>query len=131
MGKIAFLEIEDVLRIHARQIKRFGGDPGIRDAGLLESALAMPRASFDGEFVHEDVPAMAGAYLFHLAKNHAFIDGNKRVALGAALYFLHLNGIPPEFPDQALESCVMSVAAGSMTKDQATAFLRTHISPTT
>lgn len=131
MDKIAFLEIEDVLRIHARQIKRFGGDPGIRDAGLLESALAMPRASFDGEFVHEDVPAMAGAYLFHLAKNHAFIDGNKRVALGAALYFLYLNDIPPEFPEQALESCVLSVAAGGMTKDQATAFLRSHIHPTT
>lgn len=127
MDTFVFLDIEDVLRIHTRQIKRFGGDPGIRDRGLLESALAMPRASFGGQYVHEDVLAMAGAYLFHLAKNHAFIDGNKRVALGSMLYFLHLNAVPYEFPDDALQACVLAVAAGDMTKDQATAFIREHV----
>ncbi|MFK7788696.1 MAG: type II toxin-antitoxin system death-on-curing family toxin [Phycisphaeraceae bacterium] len=87
MGDIRFVEIEEALRIHNRQVDRFGGDDGIRDRGLLESALATPRASFGGAFVHEDVIAMAGAYLFHLCKNHPFVDGNKRVALAVMLYF--------------------------------------------
>ena len=86
MQDIRFVDIDESLRIHARQIDRFGGDSGVRDRGLLESALAMPRASFGGQFVHDDLVAMAGAYLYHLCKNHAFVDGNKRVALAVTLY---------------------------------------------
>lgn len=124
METIRFVELEEALRIHARQIKRFGGDSGIRDRGLLESALAMPRASFGGSYVHEDVIAMAGAYLFHLAKNHAFVDGNKRVALAVALFFLARNGKPLEADDQSLYDHVLAVASGGMSKDQVTAYLR-------
>jgi len=65
-----FLTVEDVLAIHADQIERYGGDPGIRDAGLLQSALAVPQATFDGELLHRDLFEMAGAYLFHLVRDH-------------------------------------------------------------
>ncbi len=125
MRYIRFVEVDEALRIHARQIERFGGDPGIRDRGLLESALAMPRASFGGQYVHEDVIAMAGAYLFHLCKNHAFVDGNKRVALAVTLFFLTRNGRPLDADDQTLQDHVLAVASGRMSKDQFTAYLRT------
>lgn len=124
MDNIRFVEVEEALRIHARQVSRFGGDPGIRDRGLLESALAMPRASFGGEFVHEDIIAMAGAYLYHLCKNHPFMDGNKRVALAVALYFLTRNGMPLDTDNETLQDKVLAVASGKMEKDEITAYLR-------
>ncbi len=80
-----FLDLEDVLLIHAEQLARFGGAPGLRDRGLLESAVAMPRASAGGEFAHPDVFAMAAAYAFHTAQNQPFVDGNKRTGLLAAV----------------------------------------------
>ena len=127
MGDIRFVEIEEALRIHTRQINRFGGDAGVRDRGLLESALATPRASFGGVFVHEDLVAMAGAYLFHLCKNHPFIDGNKRVALAVMLYFMRRNGLVLEIDDQLLQDHVLAVASGQMDKDGSTVFLRKHL----
>lgn len=127
MGDIRFIEIEEALRIHKRQVDRFGGDDGIRDRGLLESALEMPRARFAGEFVHEGLVAMAGAYLYHLCKNHAFVDGNKRVALAVTLFFLKRNGMPLEVDDQSLEDLVIGVASGQLGKDELTAYLREHL----
>lgn len=124
MGDIRFVQIEEALRIHARQVRRFGGDAGVRDRGLLESALAMPRASFGGQFVHEDLPAMAGAYLYHLCKNHPFMDGNKRVALAVTLYFLTRNGKPLDVENETLQDHVLAVASGEMTKEEVTAYLR-------
>lgn len=79
---IDFLHLDDVVAIHLDQIERYGGEAGIRDAGLLESAVAQARATFGGEFLHADLFQMAAAYLFHIAKNHPFVDGNKRT--GAA-----------------------------------------------
>lgn len=128
VASFRFIEIAEAMRIHARQIKRFGGDPGIRDQGLLESALAMPRASFGGAFVHDDIPAMAGAYLYHLCKNHAFVDGNKRVALAVTLYFLTRNGMPLDVDDDSLQQHVLAVASGSMGKDEIVAYLRDRLS---
>ena len=75
-----FLTLDEVIAIHQDQIQRYGGSGGLRDMGLLQSALAMPRAGFGGEYVHSDLYEMAAAYLFHLATNHPFVDGNKRVA---------------------------------------------------
>lgn len=124
MDSIRFIELDEALRIHARQISRFGGDPGVRDHGLLESALAMPHASFGGTHVHQDLVAMAGAYLFHLCKNHPFVDGNKRVALAVTLYFLHRNGLPLDTDNDKLQDAVIAVASGEMTKDGVTANLR-------
>ncbi|MFI4859061.1 MAG: type II toxin-antitoxin system death-on-curing family toxin [Phycisphaerales bacterium JB063] len=115
------------LALHQDQIDRYGGDTGVRDVGLLESALAMPRATFSGQFVHEDLPAMAGAYLFHLAKNHAFVDGNKRVAFAVTLYFLDDHGYTLDFNHDEAEQFVLRIAASELTKDQATALLREHL----
>jgi death-on-curing protein len=88
----AFLELDEVLALHERQLAEFGGSPGLRDRGLLESAVAMPRAAFGGRHVQETVFAMAAAYAFHLAENQPFVDGNRRTGLGAAPAFLRLNG---------------------------------------
>jgi death-on-curing protein len=87
-----FLELDELLAIHASRIERYGGGLGIRDVGLLQSALQMPRAQFGGQYLHSSLEEMAAAYLFHIAQNHPFIDGNKRAALGAMIAFLGLNG---------------------------------------
>jgi death-on-curing protein len=88
-----FLSIEDVLAIHANQLENYGESSGIRDIGLLESAIAMPRAGMGEEYFHKDIFDMASAYLFHIVKNHPFIDGNKRVGVVSAFVFLRLNGL--------------------------------------
>jgi death on curing protein len=82
-----FLTLEDVLLIHEQQLERYGGSPGIRDRGLLESAVAQPQAGFGGKYVHESIFDMAAAYAFHIAENQPFVDGNKRAALASALCF--------------------------------------------
>jgi death-on-curing protein len=79
------LSLDEVLEIHEQQIERYGGSAGLRDAAGLESAVAMPQATFGGEFLHTSIPAMAAAYLFHLCQNHPFIDGNKRAGANAAI----------------------------------------------
>ena len=127
LDEIRFVAHEIALALHQDQIERYGGDAGIRDAGLLEFALAMPRAMFGGEYVHEDLTAMAGAYLFHLAKNHAFVDGNKRVAFAVMLYFLDDHGYTLDLTHEQAEHFVLRVASSDLTKDQATAFIREHI----
>ncbi len=76
-----FLSLEEVLTLHADQLERYGGAAGIRDLGLLESAVETPRATFDGEFLHDGLFAMAAAYAFHIAESQAFVDGNKRSGL--------------------------------------------------
>ena len=87
-----FVSKSMVLSIHARQIERFGGTPGVRDEGLLESALAQPQATFGGQFLHPTISEQAAAYLYHIAMNHPFIDGNKRTAFAVTDTFLRLNG---------------------------------------
>ena len=82
-----FLALDEIVALQAVLLK-YGGDTGVRDFGLLQSALAMPEASFDGALLHPTLHEQAAAYLFHLVKNHPFVDGNKRVALAAALVFL-------------------------------------------
>jgi death-on-curing protein len=131
-----FLTLEEVLEVHADQVRRHGGDPGLRDLGLVESAAAMPRAAFGGVFAHEDVPSMAAAYLFHLAKNHPFVDGhsqvhpfvdgNKRTGLACALVFLDLNGILCVADDDALHDLVLGVVEGGVSKAAAAVFFREH-----
>lgn len=87
-----FLTLDEVLELHEDEIARYGGDPGIRDPGLIEAAVAMPQQSFGGQFLHETLFVMAAAYAFHLAESQAFVDGNKRTGLAAAYAFLALNG---------------------------------------
>jgi death-on-curing protein len=123
-----FLDLDEVLEIHEDQLARHGGSAGLRDAGLLESALAMPRASFGGQYAHPDVFEMAAAYLFHLAKNHPFVDGKKRVALAAALVFLRLNGWALPGGDPVYE-ITLRVASGSAGKGDAAAYFRARARP--
>jgi|ERR1044071_150281 death-on-curing protein len=111
-----FLDVEDIIEIHATQLEVYGGSPGLRDRGLLESAVAQPLASFGGEFVHHGLFAMAAAYLFHIVSNHPFVDGNKRAGLLAALVFLDVNGITVDRPSEALYELTMSVAEGRLQK---------------
>ncbi len=111
-----FLTLDEVLAIHAELVSRYGGSPGIRDLGLLESALAVPKASFGGEYLHGSLSEMAAAYLFHVVRNHPFVDGNKRAGLAAAIAFLGLNGQWLEADPVELGELVVAVAAGRATK---------------
>lgn len=112
--------------IHADQVSRYGGSAGVRDMGLLESAVAMPQASFGGEFAHPTIFDMAAAYLFHLAKNHPFVDGNKRVALATALVFLRLNRVTIRMVENDEYDLVIRVATGEVGKDAIAKYLRAH-----
>lgn len=114
-----FLDIEDVLELHALQLARYGGADGVRDRGLLESAIAQPRATFDGAFVHDGLFAMAAAYLFHIVQNHPFVDGNKRTGLLSTLVFLDLNGISIAHDSPGLYDLTLGVAEGRIAKTEA------------
>jgi death-on-curing protein len=111
-----FLDVADVLEIHATQLEVYGGMAGLRDRGLLESAVAQPQSSFGGEFAQEGLFAMAAAYLFHIVKNHPFLDGNKRTGTLAAVVFLDVNGISIDHPSDALYDLTMGVAEGRIEK---------------
>lgn len=123
----AFLSIEHVLAIHQRVIYEFGGDAAVRDHGLLASAVAMPAAQFAGRLLHEDIPVMAAAYLFHLCKNHPFVDGNKRVAVTAAEVFLLLNDRYLSATNEQLEEVIFGVATGQVSKEEVIGFFRRHV----
>ncbi|MEW6202334.1 MAG: type II toxin-antitoxin system death-on-curing family toxin [bacterium] len=116
MDDVVFLSLADAVEIHADQIERYGGEPGVRDIGLLDAALAMPHASFGGEFLHKDLFEMAAAYAFHICQNHAFVDCNKRTALACALVFLEFNGVELRDPKGKLYEVMMSVASSNMDK---------------
>jgi death on curing protein len=116
MTEPEFLSLYETLEIHGEQIERYGGSHGLRDAAGLESAVAMPQATFGGEYLHASIPAMAAAYLFHLCQNHAFIDGNKRVGANAAITFLWMNNWNPTFGEDEFADLVLSVAAGVLGK---------------
>lgn len=127
MQDIIFLSVDDVLLLHADTIDIDGGSHGVRDHGLLDAAVAMPRQQFSGAYLHEDLAAMAAAYLFHIAQNHPFVDGNKRAAAMATLSFLVANGIAGLPAPQQLEVNTRQVAAGKLSKDALTQWLRDQI----
>ena len=95
--------------------------------GLVESALAQPRAQFGGQFLHESIGAMTAAYLFHLVKNHGFIDGNKRAGAAAAFSFVFRNGYMLDATEEDFEHLTLRVAAGEASKADATAFFERHV----
>jgi death on curing protein len=129
MKEPRFLLLEEVLGIHAHQIETYSGSFGVRDAGLLLSAVAAPQASFAGELLHGTLFEMAAAYLFHLARKHPFIDGNKRAALACALVFLELNGVSIDAPDEDLVEMVLRVATGEESKSGAAVFFERFRAP--
>ncbi|HVY62028.1 MAG TPA: type II toxin-antitoxin system death-on-curing family toxin [Planctomycetota bacterium] len=129
MSDLVFLTSDDVIAIHEMLIERYGGSAGLRDRDLLDSAVTMPQAAFGGQFVHADVFEMAAAYLFHISRNHAFVDGNKRTAAVAALDFLDLNGYVLKASGRAYEELIVDVAQGKTAKSTAAEFFRKHARP--
>lgn len=122
-----FLSLDAVLRIHARQIARFGGTAGVRDLGLLSSALAQPQATFAGELLHPTIPEQAAAYLYHLAINHPFVDGNKRTAFAVMDTFLRLNGCSLDSSNDQAYEMVIRVVQGNFDKAALSQFLASVI----
>ncbi len=121
-----FLTLDEVLALHEDQVRRYGGSPGLRDQGLLSSALGAVSATFGGQFLHQSLFEMAAAYLYYLAQNDPFLDGNKRTALASALAFLWLNDIEIEAEDDPLTDLVLGVTEGRVTKAEIAVFLKTH-----
>lgn len=127
--KPRFLDLAEVLEVHVDQIDRYGGASGVRDLHLLLSALAMPEAGMRGEYVHGTLFEIAAAYLYHLAKNHPFVDGNKRTAVASALAFLDLDGIVVDARPNDLVALVQAVIVARSTKSDVATWLRDHASP--
>lgn len=125
-GVIRHPTVEAVLAIHAEVLAAHGGSPGLRSRELLESAVAAPQATMMGAPMISDPVEIAAAYLFYLCSNHAFVDGNKRVALATCLVFLSENGLleNEELDVDDWETLTLAVAAGALSRDEVTAKLR-------
>jgi death-on-curing protein len=116
------ISYDQAIAIHSRQLRRFGGAPGLRDEGLLRSALERPVNKW--QYEQAALPELASAYAFGLAKNHAFVDGNKRIAFMAMIVFLRKNGIRFA-PEQAhATAIIMSLAAGEVSEESLTRWIR-------
>ena len=124
-GDIKHPTVEAVLAIHEEVLAAHAGSPGLRSRELLESAVAAPQASMMGVPMITDPIEIAAAYFFYLCSNHAFIDGNKRVALATCLVFLSENGLlkSEELDVDAWENLTLAVAAGTLSRDEVTAGL--------
>lgn len=122
--------LDAVLAIHAEVLAAHGGSPGLRSRELLESAVAAPQATMMGQPMITDSIEIAAAYLFYLCSNHAFVDGNKRVALATCLVFLSENGLltNEELSVDDWENLTLAVAAGVLNRDEVTAKLRQLVS---
>jgi len=118
-----FLTLDEILVVHEEQIRLFGGTTGIRDPGLLLSAMGNVEATFEGVFLHETIFEMAAAYLYGICRNHPFVDGNKRTALSAALTFLDTHQIEVHAAGNELYDLVIGVAEGRISKAAIAVFL--------
>jgi death on curing protein len=126
-GEPVWLAVEDALAIHDRQLAEHGGGIGVRDVGLLESALARPRNHWAYGTI--DPAVLAASYAFGIARNHPFIDGNKRTAWVAARLFLALNGHALTFTAEAAIAVVLALAAGDLTEAELADWFRTRLTP--
>jgi len=123
---VHFIPNDLVLTIHADLLQRYGGSPGLRDQNLLESALAQPKMTVGGKYLHKTLFDKASAYGFHVCKNHPFIDGNKRVAFVLMDLFLQKNGWEIVTPEEEAYSTMMNLASGKLTKVQLATWLKEH-----
>jgi death-on-curing protein len=122
-----WLELDIVLDFHAEQLALFGGPDGIRDLGLLESALARPQNKF--AYGETDLAALAASYGFGIARNHPFVDGNKRTALASMIVFLNLNEFALAAPQEAATAIVLALAAGEIGEDVLARWITDNIRP--
>lgn len=129
IGRPRFVSTEDAIAFHELLISRFGGSLGMRDASLLDSALAMPRQSFGGEYAHAYPFQIAAAYAFHIAKNHPFVDGNKRVALMCAGSFLRMNGWDLLSQGESAADAILAMLEGRMDKNGFAVWLEANCKP--
>jgi death-on-curing protein len=127
--EVAYLTIEEVLLLHARLIQRTGGSGGVRDLGLLDSALARPRATFGGEDLYPELWHKAAALMHSLIKNHPFVDGNKRTALTATGLFLELNGYTMTATNEEALDFTRQVVLGKIDVEAMAAWLENHTRP--
>lgn len=117
MEEVLFLTPEEVIALHTRAIELFGGEAGLRDRGLLESATFAPQQTFDGEFLYPSIYSMAAALWHGLVKNHPFIDGNKRAGALAADVFLLVNGIEMLFDSGEIADLTLGLVEGRVTRE--------------
>jgi death-on-curing protein len=122
-----YLSIEQVLEVHAYQIRRFKGSAGLRDRGALEAAVARPQMTFGGEDLYPEIPAKAAALMHSLVMNHPFVDGNKRVGAHAALLFIGANRMLPEITPAELTEATLSLARGEFSVEALTVWLRQRV----
>jgi death-on-curing protein len=122
MSEPEWLDIDIVIDIHAEQLALFGGADGVRDRGLIESALGRPQHKFAYE--ESDLAALAAAYAFGIAKNHPFVDGNKRAPFASMLVFLGLNGIDFDVPPQDATVMIMALAGGEVSEESLARWIR-------
>jgi death-on-curing protein len=118
LPKIRYITEAEAIAFHEDLLLEFGGNSGLRDRGLLQSALAQPQATFFGELLHPNISDQAAAYVFHIAKNHPFVDGNKRTAFAVGISFLKMNGYNFNMAIDELKEVILNVAKGSLSKDQ-------------
>ncbi len=121
-----FLTLDEVFAIHEDQIQRYGGSRGLRQLGVLSWALRAVSATLDGRLLHESLSELAAAYLFYLAQNHAFVDGNNGTAVATALAFLWMNDVEINAGEDVLADLVLSVARGRTTKAEIAVFLQSR-----
>jgi death-on-curing protein len=122
MNEPIWLDVEIVTDLHVEQLALFGGPDGIRDQGMLESALGRPLNKF--AYGETDLAALAAAYAFGIARNHPFVDGNKRAAFGAMIVFLGLNGIDFLAPPESATAIILALAAGEVDEEGLTRWIR-------
>jgi death-on-curing protein len=128
---VEYLTLAEALMLHARLIQRTGGTGGVREMGLLESALARPRATFDNAELYPDLWAKAAALMHSLIRNHPLVDGNKRTALAATGIFLELNGYRLSATNQAMLTFTRQVAVGEIELDAVAGWLMENSRPYT
>ena len=126
---IRLLALDEVLELHRLLLEQSGGMPGVRDLGMLESAMAQPLMTFGGQELYPSLADKASALCFSLVMNHPFIDGNKRVGHAAMETFLVLNGEELRCPLAVQEQQILQLAAGHIKREQFTTWVRAHTSP--
>jgi death on curing protein len=124
MKEPEWLDVNIVLDFHAEQLSLFGGADGVRDLGLLESALARPINKF--AYGDTDLAVLAAAYGFGIAKNHPFVDGNKRTALASAIVFLGLNALDLDAPQESATTIILGLAAGEVSEEALARWIAAH-----
>lgn len=127
MKDYTFLDFDRIVQLNRLAVKTFGGSDGVRDRGLIESAIYQPQASFGEQYLHETIYQMAAAYYYHISESQGFSDGNKRTGFLALFAFLKLNGCDLTIPDDYLWPILLEVASGAKSKGELADFLTENV----